>query len=63
MLLEETEIYKESEIAINALYRLEDLTGDENKGIGKAIKIMQKFDVKKACEENMIVIKVVEDGN
>jgi hypothetical protein len=61
MTLEETEIYKRREEALDAMYQLEDLTGYIDKDLAEAILIMQKFDVKKACEENMFVSKEKED--
>ncbi len=63
MELEETEIYKNHEIALDAMYQLEDLTGYADEEVGRAIAILQNFDVKKACEDNMIVIPNGEEDD
>lgn len=56
MKLEETPIYKTYEEVMNKLYHLEDITQYENKRISKAIKHLQKIDIKKLCEKNYIII-------
>lgn len=56
MKISETEIYKMAELALAALYALEDLTQYEDKNISKAVSIMQDFDIQKACDKYMIVV-------